>query len=219
MKQVIILLGIPGSGKGTQARILAKQYGYRQISTGDLLRALAANPEADPEDKQKLADMKAGKLVADDLIYKLAFAAIDEAIAAGKGVILDGAIRSVKQAEAYQKHFEERGITGEVLAIEMTLSDETAYKRLTKRKVCGSCGNILPYSPVNEATVQCQECGGRLEVRADDDPAVIEKRIQEQGNTMLAPIAAYYKERGVLVHVDAEQSIQTVDEEVQALLQ
>ena len=73
MKKIIILMGVPGSGKGTQARILKQKFNYGHISTGDLLRALDADPDGDFDDKKMLADMKAGKVVADDLIYKLAF--------------------------------------------------------------------------------------------------------------------------------------------------
>ena len=103
MKRIIILMGVPGSGKGTQARKLVQKYNYGHISTGDLLRALDNDENADKQDKQKLADMKAGKLVADDLIYKLAFAEMDKYLDAGQGVILDGAIRNVEQAKKYQE--------------------------------------------------------------------------------------------------------------------
>ena len=96
-------MGVPGSGKGTQARKLVQKYNYGHISTGDLLRALDNDENADKQDKQKLADMKAGKLVADDLIYKLAFAEMDKYLDAGQGVILDGAIRNVEQAKKYQE--------------------------------------------------------------------------------------------------------------------
>lgn len=193
MKKIIILLGIPGSGKGTQARLLAKRYGYSHISTGDLLRALDANPDADPADKQKLADMKAGRLVASDLIYKLAFAAIVKAIDEGKGVILDGAIRSVEQAKAYQAFFLEQGLDNEVRAIEISLSDESAYERLIKR--------------------------GEMENRADDNPETIKKRIEEQGNSMTAPIVAYYEKAGALQKVNGELSITEVDDAVHAAIE
>ncbi|PIR73927.1 MAG: adenylate kinase [Candidatus Magasanikbacteria bacterium CG10_big_fil_rev_8_21_14_0_10_47_10] len=219
MKKIIILLGIPGSGKGTQARLLAQRNGYVHISTGDLLRQLAQNASADPSDVRKLADMKSGKLVADDLIYKLAFSAIRSALAAGQGVILDGAIRSVEQAQAFDDFFKGNDMQSEVMVIEITLSDETAYKRLTKRKVCVSCGHIIPYSPDNERLTTCSECGGQLQVRADDTPDTIEKRIAEQGNSMLAPIVSYYQAAGVLRQVDGERQISEVDEKVMTAIQ
>src|SRR3989338_1147823 len=124
MKKIIILMGVPGSGKGTQAKKIAKKYNYGHISTGDLLRALDNNQSADPEDKKKLAEMKAGRLVADDLIYKLAFREMDGYLDAGRGVVLDGAIRNVEQAKKYQEYFVGKKLKDEVLAIEVALSDE-----------------------------------------------------------------------------------------------
>lgn len=218
MKKVIILLGIPGSGKGTQAKLLVKQHEYVQISTGDLLRALANDPAADPEDLQKLADMKAGNLVADDLIYKLAFQAIQHAVDEGKGVILDGAIRSEEQAKKYDEFLTKIGMRDEVLALEITLSDDIAFERLSKRKVCVACGHIIPYSPDNAGKTQCAECGGELQVRSDDNPETIQKRIEQQGNTMLAPIVAYYESQGVLKKIDGSQNIADVDTQVQEIL-
>ncbi len=218
MHKIIILMGIPGSGKGTQARLLAERHGYAHISTGDLLRALDADPDADPQDKAMLEDMKAGRLVADTLIYKLAFGAIKEYIAAGKVVVLDGAIRSVDQAKAYQTFFEEEGLTEEVLVIEIALTDEIGRNRMTKRKVCSQCGNILPYSEENEKKTACEKCGGALKVRKDDNPETIEKRLKEQGNEKIQPILEYYKELGVMQTVDGSQQIPDVDDDVEEIL-
>lgn len=207
-------MGIPGSGKGTQARRLIEKYGYGHISTGDLLRSLDKNPNADPEDKKMLEDMKSGKLVADTLIYKLAFAEMEKYFNEGKGVILDGAIRNVDQAKKYDEFFRSKGIQDEVLVIEIHMSDDLSYKRLTKRKVCPSCGFILPYSPDNELKRQCPECSGELIVRSDDNEDTIAKRLTEQGNEAIRPILNYYKERGVLTHVDGAEDIPTVNREI-----
>jgi adenylate kinase len=193
MKRIIIFLGVPGSGKGTQAKTLCEQYGYGHISTGDLLRALESDPAGDPEDKQKLADMKAGKLVPDDLIYKLAFAEIRKHLARGSGVVLDGAIRNVAQAEAYQKFFESAGVSHEVMAIEIVLSDEEIWKRMESRLASGLG-------------------------RADDTAEVMKKRIEEQGNGALQPIVAYYEQLGVLKRVDGRRPIPVVAEEIDYVL-
>ena len=163
--------------------------------------------------------MKAGKLVSDDLIYKLAFAKMKEYLSHGQGVVLDGAIRNVAQAKKYDSFFADIDMTSEVVAIEMTLSDETSFKRLTKRKVCNVCGNILPYSEENEKKLTCDECGGELIVRSDDNPETIKKRIVEQGNAALAPIVSYYEKQHVLVTVDAERDIDVVDDEICEILE
>jgi adenylate kinase len=193
-KDILILLGVPGSGKGTQAKQLAERHGYAHISTGDLLRALDADPSASPTEKAQLAAMKAGKLVADDLIYTLAFRAIAAAHAAGRGVVLDGAIRTAAQARAYEDFFRTLGLEGEVLAIEIAISDDTIMHRLASR-VAG---------------------GGQQ--RADDSPEIMRKRIAEQGNAAIAPITAYYDTLGILRRVDGERSIAEVSAEIDTLL-
>lgn len=218
MKKIIILMGVPGSGKGTQARILKQKFNYGHISTGDLLRALDADPNGDPEDKKMLADMKAGKLVSDSLIYRLAFQEIEKYLNNNHGIVLDGAIRNVEQAKKYQEFFTEKNVANEVIVLEIKLSDETSWNRLTKRKVCPSCGFILPYSPENELKTKCPECGGDLIVRKDDNPETIKKRIEDQGNQAIAPILNYYRDLGVLVSIDGEKNIDKVDEEVCKIL-
>lgn len=218
MKKIIILMGVPGSGKGTQAKKIAKKYNYGHISTGDLLRALDNNQNADPEDKNKLAEMKAGRLVADDLIYKLAFREMDKYLDADKGVVLDGAIRNVGQAKKYQEYFVGKKLENEVLVIEVVLSDESSYNRLTKRKVCSSCGLILPYSQENELKIDCPDCNAKLIVRVDDNPETIKKRIVEQGNQAIRPILDYYNKLGVLVRVDGEPAIGEVERGIERVI-
>ena len=219
MKKIIILMGIPGSGKGTQARKLVEQYGYGHISTGDLLRSLAADVNADKQEKKMLEAMKSGDLVSDELIYKLAFREIEKYLDGGKGVILDGAIRNVEQAQKYQEFFVSKGVEGDVVVVEMTLDDETAFKRMTKRKVCDSCGHIIPYSPDNELKTDCSECGGQLVVRQDDNPETIAKRLKEQGNDAIRPILDFYRSLDLLTTVDGSQSIEDVDRGVRAVLE
>ncbi|MCX6779695.1 MAG: nucleoside monophosphate kinase [Candidatus Magasanikbacteria bacterium] len=143
MKKILIFIGPPGSGKGTQAKLLAQKYGFKHISTGDLLRELTTNEQASEQQKEALEEMKAGKLVPDWLIYELAFAAVKENLDNGKGVVLDGAIRNLEQAQKYQEFFEQNSWSDEVLTVEVALSDEEAFNRLTKRRICKNCGEII----------------------------------------------------------------------------
>lgn len=218
-KKIIILLGVPGSGKGTQAKRLAEAYGYVHVSTGDLLRAMAGDPHTAGEDLEKLSRMTEGKLVHDDLIYRVAFSAIEHALTTNTGVVLDGAIRTLSQAEAFENFFKKIGVEDDVLAIEIQLSDDTIMKRLTQRRICSTCGFIVGYSKENQSVAECPKCGGHLVVRADDDPLTVKRRIQDQGNAAIQPIASYYEDRKLLVRIDGEQSPDTVTHEVQSVIE
>ncbi len=215
MKKIIILIGPPGCGKGTQAKRIAEKYHYGHISTGDLLRALANGAQADPREKQALEEMKSGKLVSDWLIYRLAFRKMDEYLDKGRGVVLDGAVRNVAQAEEYQKYFGQKNLSKEVVVIEVALTDEESLNRLTKRRMCSKCGEIIPWLPATKELIACPKCGGELMVRKDDDEQVIRKRIVEQGNQALQPIADYYQKLGLLKKVDGMENIESVWEEIE----
>lgn len=196
MKRIIILLGIPGSGKGTQAKKIAQTYNYAHISTGDLLRALDKDEDAPEEDKIELAKMKSGGFVADELIFRLAFREIQTQLEKGNGVVLDGAIRNVPQAERYQAFFEELGVEHEVLVVALMMSDEVSFARLESRLKDGTGSG-----------------------RADDTREALTERLKLQGNIPLAPIIEFYKERGVLTSVDATKSIEEVNTEVEHILE
>ncbi|KKP59649.1 MAG: Adenylate kinase [Candidatus Magasanikbacteria bacterium GW2011_GWC2_34_16] len=218
MHKIIILIGPPGSGKGTQAKKIANKYNYGHISTGDLLRALDADPEGNLADKQMLAEMKSGKLVSDVLIYKLAFKEIKKFLDNNQGVVLDGAIRNVAQAQAYQKFFTDNGGDKEVQAIEVALDDEESFNRLTKRRICEACGEIIPWLAATRDLTVCPKCGGNLVTRSDDDESVIRKRIIEQGNTALKPILDYYANLNLLNKVDGMKEIEEVEKDIERLL-
>lgn len=216
--KVIILMGIPGSGKGTEAQLLAQDKKFVHISTGQLFRNIDSDPTIAPEEKDFVHHMKSGALVPDALVYKIAFHAIDEAFAQGKVAILDGAIRTYDQAKEYEKYFESKGIQDQVAVVEIQISDELSFKRLTKRKVCSICQYIIPYSPDNFKKEVCEKCGGTLEVRNDDHPEIAQKRIETQGNTMIRPIIEYYKSVGHVFVIDGSQSIAEVDAELRRVL-
>ncbi|KKR35149.1 MAG: Adenylate kinase [Candidatus Magasanikbacteria bacterium GW2011_GWA2_40_10] len=208
------MIGPPGSGKGTQAKKIAAKYGYNHLSTGDLLRALAGKAQLDVTEKEAMEQMKSGNLVSDKLIYKLVFDKIVSEINAGRGVVLDGAIRNLEQAQGFQNFFKEKNLTGEVMALEIALSDKDSFDRLTKRRVCIKCGEIIPWLPTTKKLKVCPKCGGQLQTRQDDDPKIIEERIKKQGNKATAPIIKFYKKLGVLKTVDGNQTIEAVEEDI-----
>lgn len=188
MKKIIIFLGAPGSGKGTQAKNLAEKYGYYHLSTGELLRELSRKPRLSAKQKASLENLKNGQLVPDEFIYQLAFAVLRPLFKKNQGVVLDGAIRSLAQAEEFQKFFESNGKTDEVVAIEVAITDEESFRRLVGRR------------------------------RADDKPEIIKKRIVVQGNKTIAPVREYYRTLGILRKVDGMKTIPEVFEEIQNVL-
>lgn len=218
MKKIIILLGVPGSGKGTQAKQIVIKYNYGHISTGDLLRALAENDNMPNEEKEALKNMKKGALVPDWLIYRLAFREISKYINNNQGVVLDGAIRNLKQAEKYQEYFINNNLANEVLVIEISLSDEESFNRLTKRRVCQNCGEIIPYLKSTKDLVSCPKCNGKLVIRKDDSEEIIKQRIVEQGNIALKPILNYYDALGLLKRVDGGEDIGEVTSQINNFL-
>lgn len=218
MKKIVVLLGIPGSGKGTQASFITEKFGHRHISTGVLLRRLDADPNADPADKAKIAAMKAGHLVDNELIYRLVFHEITQEIAAGRGVILDGAIRNLEQAEQYQKFFAISNLLNEVLAIHLAMPDDVSVARLSRRGVCTQCNFIVTHPEDGELTV-CPKCGGAVVKRIDDQPEVVRERLRDQGNTALKPLVDFYDRGGMLVTVDATQDIEHVATDIAKVLE
>lgn len=218
MKKIIIFLGAPGSGKGTQAKNLAKKYGYVHFSTGDLLRKMATEATNLTDEEKNILDgvTKHGQLAPDALIYKLAFSSLEKIIAEGKGVVLDGAIRTLAQAEEYQKFFEKKDLLEQVEVIEVAISDEESMKRITSRRVCNNCGEIVAVT--GSAVSVCPKCGGKLVERVDDKPEIVKKRIEVQGNMAIAPLREYYQSLGELVVIDGMKTIPEVLAEIESVL-
>lgn len=214
MKKIIILFGPPGSGKGTQAKLLAAKTGYAHISTGDLLRDLKTKSNLSSDESEAMKIMQIGDLVPSELIYRLAFSAISESLKNTPGVILDGAVRSVEQAEMYQDFFVKNNWQNEVEAVSIELSDEDALARLSKRVVCSKCGEIF----INTGITKCVKCGGEVVARADDDPEAVRTRLKLQGNTVLAPILEFYKKLNVLKTVDGRGTVVEVAESINNLI-
>ena len=190
----IVLLGAPGSGKGTQAKLLVERYGIPQISTGDLLRAQV---EAEtPLGRQAKAAMDAGQLVSDDLVLAM----IRERLAepdTHKGFILDGFPRNVAQAQALDGLLQQLG-RGLQLALHVDVDNEVLMERMTGRRTCESCGAVYNiYTNPSKMDGQCDICGGNLRHRADDNEETIANRLRVyEGQTK--PVIDYYREQGRL---------------------
>src|ERR1700721_1128669 len=173
----IVLLGAPGSGKGTQSQLLVKAYGIPQISTGDLLReAVAKGTDLGLRAK---AAMDAGKLVDDATVLGM----IRERLAkpdALKGFILDGFPRNIAQADALEKMLDQRGQPLEAVVL-LNLDLKILFKRLTGRRICEGCGRVFNiYTSPADGALHRDKCGGKHQLiqRPDDREEVIGKRLE-----------------------------------------
>ena len=211
----IILLGPPGAGKGTQARMLEEKFGLIQLSTGDLLRAaVAAGTEAG---KTAEAVMKSGGLVSDEIVLAILKDRLAEDDVKA-GVILDGFPRTVAQAEALDVLLEESGQTIDS-AISLEVDDEAMVERISGRFTCGSCGEGYHDSfktPANEGV--CDNCGGSdFKRRADDNAETVRARLVAY-HEQTAPLIAYYDNKRSLSRCDAMANIDEVASSLKVLV-
>ncbi len=212
----IILLGAPGAGKGTQAKRLEKTHGLVQLSTGDMLRALAASSGELGKEAKKVMD--AGQLMPDELMIRMISERIDQPDCQG-GFILDGFPRTVPQAEGLDRMLAEKGLKLDSV-IEMTADEEALVKRIVGRYTCANCGagyHDLFQRPKKEGV--CDQCGGtQLTRRTDDNEETVRARL-EAYRAQTAPILPYYRDSGILRSVDGMAPIDEVTSEIEAMLE
>jgi adenylate kinase len=210
----LILLGAPGSGKGTQGERLQADFRLPYYATGDILRA--AVRDGTDLGKQAKEYMDRGDLVPDDVIIAMIAERV-ESHEAADGFILDGFPRTSAQAEALD---EEMGRLDKRLtaAILIDVSDDEVIRRLSGRRTCEKGGHIfhVELDPPKEDGV-CDVCGGRLVVRDDDKPEVVRNRL-EQYHTKTEPLISYYEGKGILRRVDGQQKPEEVSDRIRALL-
>ena len=203
----LILLGAPGAGKGTVAKLLTKMDGSVQISTGDILRAaVAAGTELG---KQAQAAMKAGDLVSDDLIMGIMGERLKEDDCKS-GYLLDGFPRTIPQAEALKVLLADMGEELDMV-VDIQVAKDVILDRLTTRRTCEGCGeiyNVKSNPPKVEG--KCDKCDGAVTQREDETEEAISNRLDVY-NEMTAPLAGYYEKEGSLVSVNATSSDAVID--------
>lgn len=206
----ISIFGPQGSGKGTQAEMLAKKYNLPVLSTGEIFR----NEIKNKTELGKLADslINRGNLVPDETTNKIVLGELAKQ-KYQNGFILDGYPRNMRQLVVLEKNF------GLDFAIELAISDEGVVKRLASRRVCSNCGaiyNVLNKPPRKEGI--CDLCGGKMETREDDKPEAIAKRLRIY-HQETEPIVNYYAVNKKLIKVDGARSIERVFDEIVAKLE
>jgi adenylate kinase len=209
----LVLLGPPGAGKGTQARMLEEQFGLVQLSTGDLLRAaVKAGTEAG---KQAKAVMEAGDLVSDEIVIAILRDRLSEPDCAN-GVILDGFPRTTVQAAALDALMAETGQSIRA-AVSLEVDDAAMVERISGRYTCSNCGEgYHDRFKVPAIEGVCDKCGGtEMTRRADDNAETVESRLRAY-HAQTAPLIDYYDGKGVLARVDAMGDIDDVAQELSA---
>ncbi len=212
----LILLGPPGAGKGTQARRLQENLAIPQLSTGDMLRALAGSGSVLGIKAKGFMD--AGNLVPDDVMIDMIAERIDEPDC-GNGFILDGFPRTVARAKALDKMLErlQRKLDR---VIEMTVDDEALVGRITGRYACARCGagyHEVFQQPRKDGV--CDTCGHTEFVRRADDTAETVRARLEAYHAQTAPLLPYYRKRGVLSSVDGMAGIDDVARQIETLFE
>jgi adenylate kinase len=210
----LVLLGAPGAGKGTQAKMLIDKFGIPQISTGDLLRA--AVKEGTELGKEAKVCMDKGELVPDSVVLGMVKERLGQSDT-DKGYILDGFPRNTSQAEALDAMLSDLGKPIEA-ALSVDVPFEDLMKRLTGRRTCKNCGQMYNvYFSAPKADGKCDKCSSELFQRDDDQEETIKKRL-EVYEEQTAPLADYYSGKGILKRVEGTGDIGAIFGKVCGLL-
>ena len=206
----LILMGAPGSGKGTYAAVLKKYYRVPHISTGEIFRDAIAKET--PMGLIAKSYIDKGNLCPDDITNEIVKERLKQEDCK-KGFLLDGYPRTLEQAKSLQKNLHEIGIQLNA-AVNLDIEEHLVVERIVNRRICSNCGkgyNLISLKPLKENI--CDDCGSTLFQRKDDTEETIVKRLNVY-NTQTKPIIAYYKELGLLVSINSDQPIDKINQEM-----
>lgn len=211
----IVMLGAPGAGKGTQAKMIASKYGIPHISTGDIFRANIKNGTELGKKAKQFMDQ--GLLVPDELTVDLVIDRLSQDDCA-KGYILDGFPRTIPQAEALDTALKARGEALDY-AVDVDVPDENIVSRMSGRRACTGCGATyhIVHNPSKKGEV-CEVCGETLVLRDDDKPETVQKRLTVY-HDQTQPLIDYYSAKGILKTVDGTQDMNDVFAAITAILE
>jgi len=199
----VVLLGSPGSGKGTQAEMLARSLGLFYLQTGALAREWASKDER----IKKIVD--SGELIPEQEMTEHVMEYLEEKVPSGANTLFEGFPRFISQFNQYEEWINSKGQKIDAI-ISLDMSEEAAIKRLSSRRICDRCGevyNLITNPPKKED--ECDKCGGRLTQRDDDRPESIKVRFEYYRNNT-KKLIDYLEEQGRLIKVDADRSIQAI---------
>jgi adenylate kinase len=205
MSKIIVIIGAPGAGKGTQSRLLSEKYGYPQISTGDILREMAR--DATTLGQKIKETMAAGRLVSDEILAEVIRARTSQSDCAN-GYILDGYPRTLNQANQLEELASKQG--KQIRLARIVVSEDVLFKRMTGRRACPICGEIynIYFRPPKVDEI-CDLDGAALTQRIDDNPESVSKRFEEYKRST-APLIDYYRQSGRLIEINGELPVTEV---------
>ena len=211
--KVILLLGPPGSGKGTQAELLAKKFALKYVGSGDVLRT--RQKVNDFTGKKLIKVMGRGELAPSFVIVKILGDELEKIKKQTKinGFVLDGWTRIIYEAILADESLEWYEWGRESKLILIKISRRESFNRLTKRRQCKKCGRLIPWIGAFKKLKKCDKCGGELITRPDDNIQSIEKRLEEYKKQTL-PSVNYYKKQGRLIEINGEQPIGKVFKDI-----
>jgi len=213
----IIILGPAGSGKGTQAKLLVKKFGWGYFGSGDALRA--RQRVGDFTAKKLVKVMGRGELVPSFVISKLWIDRLEKFKQKTKfnGLVFDGSPRKMLEAKLFDEALNWYEWQEKTKVIFINISRKESFNRLTKRRQCKKCGRIIPWFGKFKKLKKCDKCGGELINRADDKPEAIKKRLEEFKKEVI-PVINYYQKQGRLIKINGEQSIEKVFKDILKVL-
>ena len=211
----LVFLGLPGAGKGTQAKILANKYDIPHISTGDIFRNAIKNET--PLGVKAKEYIDSGELVPDEVTNGIVKERLQDKDC-NKGFILDGYPRTLDQAEALDSNLDDFNKKID-LVIYTKVSESELIKRLTGRRICEDCGATyhVDFKPPKEESI-CDDCGGKLIQRDDDKEETVKKTINVNKNKT-EKLIKYYDEKNILIEIDAEKDIDEVTNDIVDLIE
>lgn len=206
---VIIILGPPGSGKGTQAKLLQEKFCLKYIGSGDLLRARKKRRDFTGKKLKKILDI--GEIAPTFLISDIWTDKLEEfkKVSKLKGIIFDGSPRRVLEAIYLDEALDWYEWNRNKKVIYIKISPKESIWRLTKRRMCEQCGRLIPYVGQFRKLKKCDKCAGELVARADDTIKGVKERLG-WFRTEVLPTVNYYRKHGQLIEINGEQSIEDV---------
>ncbi len=215
MADYVVLLGPPGSGKGTQAKLLVSALGMPHVSTGDLFRAM--KEQDTPLAREIRAIMARGELVSDETTLMVLEERLKEEDCQAQGAILDGVPRTIPQAEALEELLARMGARVATVVL-MSVSEDEAVRRISGRRSCPVCQRVyhVEFDPPR-VPGRCDVDGAELYQREDDREDVVRRRYQEYQHKT-APLVDYYRRKGLLNEVDASRPIEEITPDILAVI-